>query len=105
MSERRSVVWAIVIMLVSMFLSTFLLAAALVVWLAGFFGSLTIPCLLVGAFMALLAVTVSLVSLRDVTARLSEWTHTIYDVSRLVRDGYDWVIALLRGAMRGGGVG
>ncbi len=105
MIERRSVVWAIVIMLVSILLSAFLLVSALVVWLAEYFGSPAIPSLLVGIFMAIIALVVYLVALRDVTERLNEWTHTIYDVSRMIRDGYDWVIALLRGATRGGGVG
>lgn len=105
MIERRSVVWAIVIMMVSILLSAMLLVSALVVWLAGYFGSPAIPSLLVGIFMAIIALIVYLVALRDVTERLNEWTHTIYDVSRLIRDGYDWVIALLRSATRGGGVG
>ncbi|MBQ2993572.1 MAG: hypothetical protein IJE21_06690 [Alistipes sp.] len=105
MNERRSIVLPLVITVVSMLLAMFLLCSALVVWLAEFFGSLTLPCLLVGLFMAAIAVTVYLVSLRDAAERLNDWTHTIYDVSRLVQDGYDWAIGLLKSVTRGGGVG
>ena len=83
------------ITVVSALLSALLFISALVSWLAEFFGSLKIPCLLVGLFLALISTIVYKVSLKSYFLQISEELSVIYSVSRIIRGWIDWAAALL----------
>ena len=85
------------ITVVSAFIATILFVWALVAWLAEIFGSLKEPCLLVGAFMAAIAIIVYKVTLRSYFKQIGEELSVIYSVSRVVRGWIDWATALLGG--------
>lgn len=85
------------ITVVSTLIATILFVAALVAWLAEFFGSFKIPCLLVGGFMAVIAIIVYRVTLKSYFNQIGEELRVIYSVSRVVSGWIDWVTALLGG--------
>ena len=72
-----------------------LFVSALVSWLAEIFGSFKEPCLLVGAFMAVIAIVVYRVSLKSYFRQIGEELSVIYSVSRVVRGWLDWAAALV----------
>ena len=83
------------ITVVTAIIATLLFVSALVAWLAEIFGSLKIPCLIVGVFMAIIATTVYAVTLKSYFRQIGEELNVIYSVSRAVRSWIDWVSALL----------
>jgi hypothetical protein len=78
-------------MVIATLLSILLLVVALIDWLAAFFGSLMIPCLIVALFMALLAALVYLYALRPSLAQARARFDIIYEVFRHIKRGVDWV--------------
>lgn len=82
------------IAVVTAILSAILLVSAFVAWLAELIGSVKIPCLIVGSFMAIIAAIVYFVSLRSSFRQFGEELSVIYSVSRAVRSWIDWVRAL-----------
>lgn len=103
MNDNRPIFVPMAIASIAIMMSTLLLSAAVVVWLAEVFGSLVIPCLLVGGFMATIALVVYLVTLRSTFKMLSVQVTTMYEISRVIQRGYEWAVALLRTSQRGGG--
>ena len=95
MRADRPLFMPLAITIVSALLAALLFISALVAWLAEIFGSLKEPCLLVGIFLALMAVVVYFVSLKSYFRQIGEELRVIYSVSRAVRDGIDWVTAFL----------
>ncbi|MBQ5844774.1 MAG: hypothetical protein IIW52_07975 [Alistipes sp.] len=85
------------ITVVSAILAAILLVSALVAWLAELLGSLKIPCLLVGSFLALMAFIVYNVSLKSYFRQISEELRVIYSVSRVIRGWLDWAATILGG--------
>ena len=74
-----------------------LFVVALVIWLAELMGSLIVPCLLVGLFLALLATIIYKVSLRDAMREVDERLSVIYEVTKLLREGIAWGVNLFFG--------
>ena len=95
MRADRPLFMPLAITVVSALLAALLFISALVAWLAEIFGSLKEPCLLVGIFLALMAVVVYFVSLKSYFRQISEELRVIYSVSRVVRDWIDWATAFL----------
>ena len=95
MRADRPLFMPLAITIVSALLAALLFISALVAWLAEIFGSCKEPCLLVGIFLALMAVVVYFVSLKSYFRQIGEELRVIYSVSRAVRDGIDWVTAFL----------
>lgn len=95
MRADRPLFMPLAITIVSALLAALLFISALVAWLAEIFGSFNEPCLLVGIFLALMAVVVYFVSLKSYFRQIGEELRVIYSVSRAVRDGIDWVTAFL----------
>ncbi|MBP3423937.1 MAG: hypothetical protein IJB23_00125 [Alistipes sp.] len=83
------------ITVVTAIIAALLFVSALVSWLAEFFGSFKEPCLLVGAFMAVIAFVVYQVSLKSYFKQISEELGVIYSVSRVIRGWLDWATALI----------
>ena len=82
------------ITVVAAILAALLLVWAFVAWLAEIFGSFKTPCLLVGGFMAVVAVIVYKVALKSYFVQIGEELRVIYSVSRIIRGWIDWVLAL-----------
>ena len=82
------------IMVVSAIIAALLFVSAFVAWLAEIFGSLKIPCLIVGAFMATIATIVYQVTLKSYFRQIGEELRVVYSVSRIVRSWIDWATAL-----------
>lgn len=95
MRERSSYFTALIIVVLAGLAAALLFVAALVLWLAKLMGSVIYPCLIVGLFFALLALLLYKLSLRDVIRELHERIDLIYDVTKSVRDGVEWVMKLL----------
>lgn len=83
------------ITVVSALLAALLFVSAFVAWLAEVFGSLKIPCLIVGAFLAIIAIVVYRVSLKSYFRQISDELGVVYSVSRIVRGWIDWAAALV----------
>ena len=81
------------ITVVAAILAALLLVWAFVAWLAEIFGSFKTPCLLVGGFMAVVAVIVYKVALKSYFEEL----RVLYSVSRVVRGWMDWAAAFMGG--------
>lgn len=95
MRERHTLITALIIVVLAGLAAALLLLVALVVWLAEQFGSIVAPCLVLGVSMALLAIVVYKVSLRDAIREVNERMGVIYDVTKAVREVVMWGIALL----------
>ncbi len=68
-----------------------LLIAAIAIWFSDVLGSAILSCLVVGGFFLLTAVILYLVSLRGAVKRMQERLETIYETSRVIRSGFDWI--------------
>ncbi len=68
-----------------------LLVAALVIGLSELLGSFTWSALLAGGVFALLAAGIYLFSLKEPLEQIRTRIETVYDVARLLKQGYDWV--------------
>ncbi len=95
MRERYSYFTALIIVVMAGLAAALLFVIALVLWLAELMGSIIYPCLLVGLFFAFIAFLLYKLSLRDIMRELHERIDIIYDVTKSVRDGVEWVMKLL----------
>ena len=86
---------ALIIVALAAPVAALLFVVALVIWLAELMGSLVYPCLILGLFFALLAAIVYKVSLRDAMREVDERLSVIYEVTRLLREGIEWIMLLL----------
>ena len=86
---------ALIIVALAAPVAALLFVVALVMWLAELMGSLVYPCLILGLFFALLAAIVYKVSLRDAMREVDERLSVIYEVTRLLREGIEWIMLLL----------
>lgn len=83
-----------------------MLLTALVVWLTDLMGSVIASTLIIGGFFGILAVVIYQLSIRDAVAEIRAQLETVYEVTGLVKTGYEWVtdkLALfmnLRGAQK-----
>ena len=68
-----------------------LLLAAGVVYLSQLFGSAILSCVLVGVLLLLIALIVYFALLRGVIRRMQERLEMIYETSRVLHSGFDWV--------------
>ena len=95
MRENHSFLAALIIVALAAPAAALLLVVAVVVWLAELMGSLIYPCLLVGAFLAILALIIYKVSLRDALREMHERMGVVYEVTKLLREGFEWVMRVL----------
>ena len=100
MRENRSYFAALIIVALVAPAAALLFVVALVVWLAELMGSIIYPCLIVGLFFALLSIIVYKVSLRDVMREWHERIRVIYEMSKLLREGFAWCTRLLFGSSK-----
>ena len=92
MRENRNYFAALIIVALAAPAAALLLVVALVVWLGEVMGSIIYPCLMVGVFLALLAMVVYRVALRDAMREIDERLGVIYDVTKVVREVFDWLV-------------
>ena len=97
MRENRSYFAALIIVALAAPAAAILFVVALVVWLSELMGSIIYPCLLVGLFLALLAVIIYKVSLREALREVDERLSVIYEVTKLLREGIAWGVNLFFG--------
>ena len=103
MRENRSYFVALIIVALAAPAAAILFVVALVIWLAELMGSLIVPCLLVGLFLALLATIIYKVSLRDAMREVDERLSVIYEVTKLLREGIAWGVNLFFGNKKANG--
>ena len=103
MHENRSYFVALIIVALAAPAAAILFVVALVIWLAELMGSLIVPCLLVGLFLALLATIIYKVSLRDAMREVDERLSVIYEVTKLLREGIAWGVNLFFGNKKANG--
>lgn len=68
-----------------------LLIAALAIWLSSLMGSAVWSCVALGGAFLLIAILLYLISLRDAVRRMQERLEVIYETSRVLHSGLDWV--------------
>ena len=85
MYENRTRFAALIIFGLAALAAAQLLLVALIVWLAGCFGSIVLPCLIVGIFMAIIGFVVYKVSLQAIMREMHERIGVIYEVSSIIR--------------------
>ena len=68
-----------------------LLLAAFTIWLSYMLDSAIWACVVVGAIFLLIAIILYLVSLRGAVRRMQDRLETIYETSRVVKLGFDWI--------------
>ncbi|MBP3455381.1 MAG: hypothetical protein J6K38_07005 [Alistipes sp.] len=86
--SHRPIGTAIVVFLLSGFMSLILLTAAFVTWLSELIGSTTVASLIVGLFFMTIAAIVYRVALHSYIESLRRRFDTIYEVSRIVEGLY-----------------
>lgn len=69
-----------------------MLLTALVVWLTDLMGSVIASTLIIGGFSGILAVVIYQLSIRDAVAEIRAQLETVYEVTGLVKTGYEWVV-------------
>ena len=100
MHENRSFIPALIIVALAAPAAALLFVVALVVWLAELMGSLIYPCLIVALFLAILAIIIYKVSLRDALREMHERMGVVYEVTKLLREGFEWIARLLLGTKK-----
>ena len=68
-----------------------LLIAAITMWLSLLLDSAIWACVVVGAGFLLIATVLYLASLRGAVKRMQERMETVYETSRIVQSGFDWI--------------
>ncbi len=66
---------------------------AVVLWLSEILGSTVLACIIVGGVFAIVAIIIYFASVRTTIERFRENLDTVYEVSRLAKSGYEWIIA------------
>jgi hypothetical protein len=100
MRENRSYFAALLIVALAAPVAALLFVVALVVWLSEIMGSIVYPCLLIGAFFALIATILYKVSLRDVMREMDERIRLLSEFLGTLREGVEWVMRLLFGGAK-----
>lgn len=100
MRENHSFLAALIIVALVAPVAALLFVVALVVWLAELMGSLIYPCLIVALFLAILAIIIYKVSLRDALREMHERMGVVYEVTKLLREGFEWIARLLLGTKK-----
>ena len=100
MRENRSYFAALLIVALAAPVAALLFVVALVVWLSEIMGSIVYPCLLIGAFFALIATILYKVSLRDVMREMYERIRLLSEFIGTLREGVEWVMRLLFGGAK-----
>ena len=100
MRENHSFLAALIIVALVAPAAALLFVVALVVWLAELMGSLIYPCLIVALFLAILAIIIYKVSLRDALREMHERMGVVYEVTKLLREGFEWIACLLLGTKK-----
>lgn len=100
MRENHSFLAALIIVALVAPAAALLFVVALVVWLAELMGSLIYPCLIVALFLAILAIIIYKVSLRDALREMHERMGVVYEVTKLLREGFEWIARLLLGTKK-----
>lgn len=103
MRENHSFLAALIIVALAAPAAALLFVVALVVWLAELMGSLIYPCLIVASFLALLALIIYKVSVRDALREMQERMGVVYEVTKLLREGVEWISRLLFGNKKANG--
>ncbi len=95
MQEHRSGFAALSIVLLAALAAALLLVVALVVWLGDLMGGILYPCLIVGGFLALIAIIVYNVSLRHAIRAFHEEILAISEIAKIIRTVLSWLGRLI----------
>lgn len=95
MCENQSYFATLLIVALVASMAALLLVATFVLWLAELMGSLIYPCLILGLILSLLATIIYKVSLRHMVREMGERLRVIYEVTKILREGAEWLKKLL----------
>ena len=95
MRDNHSCFVALLVVALAAFVALLLFVAALVLWLAEWFGSVVEPCLIVGGFFAFLAFVVYRLALRSALREFDDHFSIVYEMMKLLHSGVDWLKALV----------
>ena len=90
--RSRSVAGPLVFFALTAVIAAGMLLTALLLWLAEIVGSVALACIMVGGLFALVALILYFASVRRTAARFREHLDTVYEVSRLAKSGYEWIL-------------
>ena len=74
-----------------------LLIAAFTIWLSYLMDSAICACIVVGVIFLLMATLIYLIWLRGAIKRMQERMETVYETSRVIQSGLDWINAKISG--------
>ena len=89
--KSQSVAVPVVLFVLSILPAIVLLITAFTIWLATLFASAILACIGVGCAFLLIATALYFVSLRSAVKRVQDRLETIYETSRVVQSGLDWI--------------
>lgn len=89
--KSQSVAVPVVLFVLSILPAIVLLITAFTIWLATLFDSAILACIVVGCAFLLIATALYFVSLRSAVKRVQDRLETIYETSRVVQSGLDWI--------------
>ncbi|HUN14529.1 MAG TPA: hypothetical protein PKZ47_05835 [Alistipes sp.] len=86
---------ALLLFCVTAMIAVVLLIVALLIAVSEWLGSFTWAALLVGGVFLLAAAGIYFFAIKDPVRQIRARIETVYDVARLLKQGYDWVAAKL----------
>ncbi len=95
MDDNRPFFVPLVAMTATAMIAAILIVTAFVVWLSGIIGSVIYTSLIVGVVLALMAVVIYFVWIREPLRRFQDKVGAIYEVSQYAKLGYEWAVKWL----------
>lgn len=89
--RSRAVAVPLILFVLTLLSALGLLIAALTIWLSWLFDSTVLSCIVVGSMFLLIAVAIYLAALRGAIKRMQERLETVYQTSRAIQSGFDWI--------------
>ena len=96
-NRSRALVVPLLLFVLTLLPALGLLLASLTIWLAQLLGSAILSCVVVGGGLLLISLILYLALLRDTIKRLQDRLDVIYETSRVVHSGLDWINAKIGG--------
>lgn len=90
-NRPRTIAVPLVLFVLTMVPAIGLLIVAFTIWLSNLLGSAIWACVVVGALFLLTATILYLVALRGAVKRMQERLETVYQTSRAIQTGFDWI--------------
>ena len=96
-NRSRALVVPIILFVLTLLPALGLLLASFTLWLSQLVGSAILSCVIVGVALLLISLIIYFALLRGVIKRMQDRLDVIYETSRIVHSGLDWINSKLGG--------